>query len=225
MQAILFDIDGTLLSSLGAGKDAMYGAIKEVYGKELPKDSVPFAGNTDRSILSSLIKSCGAEPTEEAFQAVRTVYLKHLPETLQRQCPGVLPGIKESLVRLKADERFSLGLLTGNMEAGSDLKLKRFEIHQYFDFGGWGDHHYERDQVAGMARDNTFAFLKREIPADSLWVIGDTPKDIQCARAIGAKAVGVATGPYSFEELEAEKPDLCLHDFARAEAFWSAINI
>jgi phosphoglycolate phosphatase len=109
-----------------------------------------------------------------------------------------------------------VGLLTGNTPEGARLKLEHFGIAHHFPFGGYGEHHPERDGVARDALAAAQAHVQRTIPTERVWVIGDTPLDIRCARHIGAKAVAVATGQHPREELAAETPDLLLDDLGQA---------
>ncbi len=214
MPVILFDIDGTLVSSGGAGKAAMEQALTTVFG--VPPDSrgVPYSGRTDRAIGRDLLRLHDIEATPERWQRFLAAYLNHLPESLARHQGRILPGIAALLERLRELDHVVLGLLTGNVRAGARIKLGHFDLFQHFAFGGFGDDHYERDDVAREALAAVHRHLNGAVNLTELWVIGDTPLDVSCARSIGARAVAVTTGWHAREELEASKPDLLLTDLA-----------
>jgi phosphoglycolate phosphatase-like HAD superfamily hydrolase len=113
----------------------------------------------------------------------------------------------------------TVGLLTGNIREGARAKLTHYDLWRQFVFGGFGDEHYERDEVARVALAAVHAHLNGSVSPDRVWVIGDTPLDVRCARAIGAKAVAVATGWHTFQQLEMTSPDLLIRDFSDAEPF------
>jgi phosphoglycolate phosphatase-like HAD superfamily hydrolase len=126
----------------------------------------------------------------------------------------VLPGIEAFLNTLAGRDDVAVGLLTGNLRAGARLKLGHYGLFDHFAFGGFGDHHWERDDVAREALAAVQAHLNGRARTERIWVIGDTPLDVQCARAIGANVAAVATGWHSREELAAAKPDLLLTDLS-----------
>ncbi len=126
----------------------------------------------------------------------------------------VLPGVRELLDRLQASSETILGLLTGNVREGAECKLTHFELWHYFPFGAFADGIHERDDVARSALVELAKHLNRTIHPDDIWVIGDTPFDVKCARAIGAKAVAVATGWHSLEELQATGAEYVLPDLS-----------
>lgn len=214
MYVCLFDIDGTLVSSGGAGKAAMDAALLSAFGVRHGTDGVPFSGRTDRSILRDLLRKNGIEETDANRERFLAEYLKHLPDTLASHPGKVLPGIAVLLEQLQRHGQVVLGLLTGNIQHGARIKLGHFGLFEHFAFGGFGDLHHERDDVAREA----FTLVERHLAAppiaDRLWVIGDTPLDIRCARAIGAQVVAVATGVHGLDELAASQPDLLLADFS-----------
>lgn len=211
MITCLFDIDGTLLASGGAGKAAVEAALCEDFGVEL-RVQVPYSGRTDRAIIRDLFHHHGIRETAESLQKLRTGYLRRLPESLRHHHGRVLPGIVALLQHLKQCPGVALGLLTGNVRAGAQAKLGHFGLYDYFTFGGFGDEHFERDEVAREALRAVHQCVGTHCRPEQIWVIGDTPLDVQCARAIGARAVAVATGFHPYEELAACRPDLLLHD-------------
>jgi phosphoglycolate phosphatase-like HAD superfamily hydrolase len=224
MHICLFDIDGTLLNTGGAGQAAMEAALRSEFGITWPAAGIPMAGRTDRAIMVDLLKHFGLSADAETWNAARAGYLHHLPRTLDDRAGSVLPGIVELLEALSARDDVSLGLLTGNFRDGARLKLEYYALHHHFEFGGYGDEHLHRDDVARQALDTANSHHNGPVELNRVWVIGDTPADIACARAIGANAVAVGTGLYPLEDLEAEKPDHLLADFADPEPLWSLLQ-
>lgn len=214
MFVCLFDIDGTLVSSGGAGKAAMEAALLSAFGVRHGTEGVPFSGRTDRAILRELFAKNGLEETPANRERFLTEYLQHLPATLTTHPGRVLPGIAALLEQLQRHGAVLLGLLTGNIQHGARIKLGHFGLIDHFALGGFGDLHHERDDVAREALGLVERHLRQPARAERLWVIGDTPLDIRCARAIGAQVVAVATGVHGLDELAASEPDLLLADFA-----------
>lgn len=214
MHICLFDIDGTLLSSGGAGKAAMEAALASEFGVAHGTDGVPFAGRTDRAIAHELFRRQGIEASPENWQRFLRAYLRHLPGCLASHDGHVLPGIAALLESLARRDDVLVGLLTGNVRDGAGVKLRHYGLFQHFAFGGFGDRHMERDDVAREVLEVVRGRLNGTVDPQQIWVIGDTPLDIRCARCIGARAVAVATGWHSLELLAAEKPDLLLANFS-----------
>jgi phosphoglycolate phosphatase-like HAD superfamily hydrolase len=214
MFACLFDIDGTLLSSGGAGKHAMYAAIASEFGVEQLNDGVPFAGRTDRAIGRDLFLKHGLHDSAENWLRFVRAYLRHLPQALHSRPGSVLPGVRSLLDQLRGRTNVLTGLLTGNLCDGARAKLSHYEIASYFAFGGFGDEHLDRCDVAREAVKAIASHYDQPVAADRVWVIGDTPLDIQCARAIGARVLAVCTGFHNASELAAERPDLLLTDLS-----------
>jgi phosphoglycolate phosphatase len=217
MHVLLFDIDGTLIRSGGAGKAAMEDALRDEFGVAEVLDRVPYSGRTDPSIARDLLAVHGLEPSPANVLRLRAAYLKHLPGALKRIAGVVLPGVRELLDRLRASKSVAVGLLTGNVRDGARVKLSHYGLWDYFPFGGFADEFHDRDDVARGALVEVARHLRREIHPERIWVIGDTPLDVKCARAIGAKAVAVATGWHSLDELTASRADLVLPDLGRHE--------
>jgi phosphoglycolate phosphatase-like HAD superfamily hydrolase len=214
MHVLLFDIDGTLLNSGGAGKAALEGALIEDFGLEGLRGHVPYSGRTDRAIVRDLMRLHAIEETPANVSRLLDGYLRRLPDCLCRHQGRVLPGIAALLEQLGRRERLAVGLLTGNIRAGARAKLGHFGLYEHFAFGGFGDHHWERDDVAREALAETTRHLNGQVHNDRVWVIGDTPLDVQCARAIGARVAAVATGWHPRAELAAARPDLLLDDLS-----------
>ncbi len=223
MPIILFDIDGTLVRTGGAGKAAMEGALVAAFGVAELRDGVPYSGRTDVAIGRDLLRVHGIDPTPANQQALRDAYLAHLPGSLQAKGGTVCPGVPELLAALAGKPGVMLGLLTGNVRTGARTKLAHFGLWNFFTCGGFGDDHFDRDDVARSALASARETLGSDVNPADVWVIGDTPLDVSCARAIGANAVAVATGWHPMEELAGHKPDLIfadLSDHSRLLAVW-----
>lgn len=214
MHICLFDIDGTLLSSGGAGKAAMEEALPSAFGVNVMRHQVPFSGRTDRAIARDLFRAHGVEDSQENWQQFLGAYLQLLPDCLSRHNGRVLPGIAALLEHLAGRTGAVVGLLTGNVRDGARLKLAHYGLYEHFAFGGFGDHHLERNDVAREALAAARNHVTGTIDLDRFWIIGDTPLDVRCARAIGARVAAVATGWHSTAELALEQPDLVLADLS-----------
>jgi phosphoglycolate phosphatase-like HAD superfamily hydrolase len=214
MYVCLFDIDGTLLSSGGAGKAAMEAALAAEFGLPAVSDGVPFAGRTDRAIARDLFRMHGIEESTATWRRFLASYLRLLPSCLAAHKGQVLPGIAALLDCLRQHGKIAVGLLTGNVRDGASLKLGHYGLDHHFAFGGYGDHYFSREEVAREALAAVRKHLQSHVASEQIWVIGDTPLDVRCARSIGARAVGVATGWHSPDVLAAEQPDLLLTDFS-----------
>jgi phosphoglycolate phosphatase len=212
MHICLFDIDGTLIASGGAGKKALEVALAEEFGIPHILDRLQLSGRTDRAIIADLFRLHLLDDTPENHERLRDAYLRHLPSHLH--LGRVLPGIAELLTQLAERPDVAIGLLTGNVRAGAKVKLGFFGLYDYFAFGGYGDHHLDRDDVAREALAEARRQFNGAVQPERIWVIGDTPLDIRCARSIGARAVAVATGWHSLTELAEHRPDLLLADLS-----------
>ncbi len=212
-KVIFFDIDGTLLNTGGAGQLAMERALVHDFRINFPFEGVLTAGRTDRGITDEIFDRYEVENTLENRERFREAYLSHLPNTLAAAPGLLLPGVVELLKELETDESVVLSILTGNYLKGAEIKLRHFTLSEFFVSGGFGDHHADRNDVARLAMGAIKKHLDREVDATDTMVIGDTPADITCARAIGATAVAVATGKFSVEELSAHNPDHLFPDF------------
>lgn len=214
MKVCLFDIDGTLIASGGAGKVALERGLSEEFGGERIIDNLSLSGRTDRAICLDLLRLHGIEANEENLWRLLRAYLRNLPACLDTLQGKVLPGIHELLRQLTTREDVLVGLLTGNIREGAGVKLGHFDLAGYFRLGGFGDLHLDRDDVAREAFAEVRRQLDREVHPETVWVIGDTPLDIRCARAIGARVVAVATGWHTPDELAAHSPDLLMNDLS-----------
>lgn len=213
MRVILFDIDGTLIHTGGAGGTALFAAFRQLFAVENPVE-VPFSGRTDRGICAQLFQAHGIQHTPENWSRLRAGYLEHLAVHLPQRKGRVLAGVADVLRGLQARDDLALGLLTGNMREGARLKLAFYGLHEHFAFGGYGDDHHDRDSVAREAWQAAQQYLNGRSESARVWVVGDTPLDVQCARAIGASVLAVATGSHPSDELQAARPDVLLPDLS-----------
>jgi phosphoglycolate phosphatase-like HAD superfamily hydrolase len=201
---VLFDVDGTLIQTGRAGVRGMNAAFARLHGRERALDSVPIAGRTDRAIVADVMRAIGIEPTENRVVELRDGYLDDLRREIGRpvaEPSGVLPGVVALLDALAALPDVHVGLLTGNFEGGAGIKLGHFDLWRRFAFGAFGDAHADRRDLVPVARAGASRAGCPEVPPDRIWIIGDTPLDVDCARAHRARAVGVATGPFGPADL------------------------
>ena len=223
MFVCLFDIDGTLLASGGAGKAALEAAFSEEFGITLHAQ-VPYSGRTDRAIGRDLLRKHNVDDTPENWLKLQAGYLARLPDCLARYNGRVLPGIVQLLEVLRKRHDVAVGLLTGNIRAGARAKLGHYQLYEHFTFGGFGDLHFDRDDVAREALAEAMSHVGPTLLMERIWVIGDTPLDIRCARAIGAKVAAVATGGHTHDELFSCGPDLVFRDLSDPASLLDQLN-
>lgn len=219
MKILLFDIDGTLIHSGGSGKHAMEVAFEEIWGIPRNLENVLLAGQTDPKILQDAFQLHGIQWDDAKIAQFQQRYFGHLAEDMQRPRPKrrMMPGFPQLLEELKKMPDIHLGLLTGNWIRGAELKLEYFDLWKYFEFGAFADDEMDRNKLVPHALRRAEEKFGIRPQRDRVYVIGDTPRDIQCARPHGATAVAVATGDYSLAELRAERPDFLFTDFGDVE--------
>lgn len=209
MKLVLFDIDGTLLWSDGAGRRAMTAALTEVFGGAGPTD-YRYDGKTDLQIVRDLMRAAGHSDTviDERMAVLIERYLIGLEaELAEGMHTHVFEGVPELLDALEARDDVVLGLLTGNLHAGAALKLRSAGIDiARFRVGAFGSDHHHRPELPAVAQRRARDVLGLDIPGSQVVVIGDTPDDIACARPIGARVIAVATGRFTVEELTRHAP-------------------
>ena len=222
-KVIFFDIDGTLLSTGGAGQTAMERALVQEFNIDFPFEGVLTAGRTDRGITDEIFDRYGFENTQQNRDRFRKAYLSQLPQSLADSPGLLLPNVIDLLETLANEQHITLSLLTGNYADGAWIKLRHYQLDRFFEFGGFGDHNANRNDVARSAINIASQALNRNINGTDAMVVGDTPADIKCARAIGASVVAVATGVYSTDELKPESPDHLCEDFRDTQSVVSKI--
>ena len=207
---LLFDIDGTLVDTGGKGMAALRKTAVEVFGGHGPP--LDLAGSTDLGILEDLYVHFKVDATDEQTHRFFEAYHRHLEAGLESNPSEgrVLDGVIELLERLARTENARLGLLTGNTSLGAEIKLRHYGLSHHFTFGAYGSDRADRNLLGRIALERAFAMTGHAFHADRTLVIGDTPKDIACAHAIGAKCLAVATGKFSAVQLEGAGADWVL---------------
>ena len=220
---LLFDIDGTLLLTGRAGEYALRLAFKERFGVDDDLSAISFAGSTDGAIARQMFAAHDIPPTPENIADLFDGYVHHLARELPRREGRVLPGIIELLEALHRREDCVLGLLTGNIEKGAELKLSHYGVWDFFEFGAFADDHVDRNKLGPVAHSRAVEKHGISFEAEDVLVIGDTPRDIDCARAAGFVAVAIATGSYAKDELAAHKPDFLFEDLSNTRGVMEAL--
>ena len=217
MNIVFWDIDGTLIRSGGAGKFAMESALRSAFGVRDIFDTVAYSGRTDVAIVFDLLAAHGLPTTADNQILLRDTYLSELPDFLRTSAGEILPGIPALLEHLGGRPDVVQGLLTGNVRRGAQVKLGHFGLWDHFGPGGFGDRQTDRSEVAREALAAVEAHLGRPPDPSNIWVVGDTPHDVSCGRAIGANVLAVATGWHTLAELEACGADATLEDLSDVE--------
>jgi phosphoglycolate phosphatase len=210
----LFDIDGTLIHSGGAGIHALKVALKERFGIQDDLADIEIAGMTDSGIVISILKKHQLPASNENVTAFLDSYVHFLSLELPRRKGKLLPGVLQLLEKLKTRKHLVLALLTGNISRGARLKLEHYGVWHFFEFGAFADDHHDRNQLGSFARARARERHGREFSANEIDVIGDTPRDIACGKAIGARTIAVATGTWTREQLAEHHPDFLIDDLS-----------
>ena len=221
---IFFDVDGTLILTDGAGKRALAKAIKNKFGLGSSTADINFAGRTDLSICKELHELNRVPFVESEFEKFMGLYLSELEVELKKANGSILPGVERLLNRLLNDDRYYLGLITGNIKKGAFSKLSSHGIDNFFSFGGFGDFQELREDIAREGKRDAENLYKKEILPEQMLVIGDTPHDVTCSRAIGAKCLAVCTGYASRASIEAENPDWILENLEHTDQVLSLLD-
>jgi phosphoglycolate phosphatase len=221
---LLWDIDGTLVYMDRAGERALLVAIRDLYGRDLG-DHLPvkLQGRTDTSICRDLLAYLGVPTTAEEEKRFQRAYLSHMPATMPAGKARVLAGIREALDAVQAHPEIHQALLTGNLKEGARLKLSYLGLWDYFEFGAFADDSHIRDELGPFALVRAEESLGIKFPPERVYIIGDTPHDIACGKAIGAKTIAVATGAFSVEQLSALNPTHTFADLSDTQALLKVI--
>ncbi len=235
---VLFDIDGTLVLTGGAGIRAMNRACEELVGHPHALEGIPVAGRTDRIILSDVVTRAGHSLDDGLLEQLRDRYIANLRVEIEQ--PGrlqsfeslgarggvkaVMPGVRELLDVLERRNDVFLGLLTGNFEAGAKIKLEHFDLWRYFPCGAFGDDSADRNDLVPFAVQRARRCGLPAIDAGHILVVGDTPHDIACARAAGAMPIGVATGGFSAAQLRDSGADIVFDTLSDPAEFMKLID-
>ncbi len=216
MKILLFDIDGTLMFSGGAGLRAMNRAFANLYGIEEKFNGMNLAGRTDTSIFRDAAEECGFPYDDQVLDEFKTEYFSILPKELDHpEChKRLMPGVGELLAALHGKPDIYLGLLTGNWQKSGYLKLATFSLDRYFTFGAFSDDSEIRPDLLPYAVRRFQQHHDLKPKPQELFIIGDTPSDIQCAKPHGAVSVAVAAAHYKEKDLLPFQPDFILPDFS-----------
>jgi phosphoglycolate phosphatase-like HAD superfamily hydrolase len=219
IRLVLFDVDGTLIHTGGVGVKAFARAFASEFGIQDGTGRLKFGGRTDFSLVREVFTHEGVEPSPGNFERFFAAYLACLRKMIVGCKGGACRGVLEFQEALAARPQPPLlGLLTGNIKQGAQIKLERFNLWQKFPFGGFADDHEERDQIAAIALERGSQRFGRPLRGEEVLVIGDTPLDIRCGRSIGAKVLAVASGGASLEELRSHRPDWAAADLSQISA-------
>ncbi|MSU69950.1 MAG: HAD family hydrolase [Opitutaceae bacterium] len=221
---LLWDIDGTLINSGGAGMRALRAALPKVFGVSGSLDGIEFAGRTDRWIMRRIFAKFGVPATEENFTRYAEGYVAALPLELANPAARVLPGVQALLDAAATRKNLTLGLLTGNIRRGAEAKLGFHGLWTYFAFGAFADDSELRNELGPHAVRRAREHAGQEFLPGRIWVIGDTPYDIDCGRSIGANTLAVTTGHFTAEQLSAHQPTALLADLGDAAAFFHLLG-
>ena len=216
---VLFDIDGTLIHTSGAGEKAFARVFANFFGVSDGTEKLKFAGRTDPAILREFFVHNAIEPSPENFEQFFEAYVFMLDHMLQTLPGAVHPGVWNWLHELRSlPHQPIVGLLTGNIRLGAEIKLRRFHIWEQFETGAFADDSNERNEIAAIAKQRGEALRGRALRGDEVLVIGDTPLDIACARYIGARVLAVGTGMYRPQDLLPLQPDWAVANLEKVGA-------
>ncbi|MCB1241128.1 MAG: HAD family hydrolase [Verrucomicrobiales bacterium] len=227
MKLLLWDIDGTLLDTGGAGMKALREGWQEAFPEVSAITAFPpldLAGSTDAGLARLLFDHYQLPWSDQGFARLLETYHLRLEVGLRSQPGRVLPGVADLLARLGGSGHFAQGLLTGNTRTGAATKTRRHGLDGHFAFGAFGDDHHDRNALGPIAIGRAEQITGHRFEAHRVYVIGDTPRDIACARACGAVAIAVATGRHTRGELEACFPDWLFDDLSDGAAFIAALH-
>ena len=224
---ILFDIDGTLVLTGGAGGRAMARAFEEVFGLQHGMASISMAGRTDAWIVAQMAASHGLTCTADIFERFHDAYIGHLMEEIHKPGPqkGILPGVRRVLEALATHSAAHLALLTGNFERGAQIKLEYFDLWRYFAAGAFGDRTDDRNSLLATALARVAAAGGPAITPAETVIVGDTPLDVAVAIAGGARSLAVATGSYDVAALRASGADVVVEDLQDVGAVLEGLGL
>ena len=219
VRLVLFDIDGTLVHTGHAGTRAFAKTFATEFNLHHGSEKMKFAGRTDVSLVREFFKIHGLDEAPGHFRQFFDRYVFWLDHILAHSTGHACPGIFEFIRDLQAlPQPPALGLLTGNIQLGAEIKLRKFGLWDFFQFGGFADDHEDRNHIAVAALERGRRVLDQNLQPQEIIVIGDTPFDVRCGKFIGAKTLAVATGGAKLEELKPCAADWTVEDLTRISA-------
>ena len=219
VRLVLFDVDGTLVHTGRAGSRAFGKTLAAVFGAPESVEQISFGGRTDPSLVRELFGLNGILATPENFRRFFESYVFWLDHLVTDANGEICPGVEEFIRELQVlPEPPMLGLLTGNIRLGAEIKLRRYGLWELFETGGFADDSEDRNHIAAAAFERGRRVLDKNLRPDEILVVGDTPHDVRCGKYIGAKVLAVATGRTPLEELKNHKPDWAVEDLMRISA-------
>jgi phosphoglycolate phosphatase len=225
LRLILFDIDGTLITTNGVARRTFIDTLEAVFGRtDFPRDH-DFAGKTDQQIYYEIMAGSGitSDIIELKKETVYGEFVRRLEGLLTPDNVRALPGVPSLLEALAAEQAATLALLTGNLLRGAQLKLTPPRLLHYFGFGAFGNDAVHRYQLPAIALDRAYKRTGYSFHAKEIVVIGDTPNDIGCGRHLNVRTLAVATGKHAADDLIAEHPDFLFRDLSDTDAVLRAI--
>ncbi len=224
MKLVLFDIDGTLIDSGGAGSRALDLAFEEVFSVKSAFLTVSMAGKTDTQILKEGMTLHGIRNTNGLIPSFFSTYIRFLRENVGNGKGHIKPGIRAALDALASRGEHILGLLTGNIREGARIKLEAYDLYSYFSLGAFGDDAEDRNKLLPVALGKLYEAHSLLVKFEDCVVIGDTPRDVECAKPYGALTVAVATGPYTSAALRDAGADVVFEDLSHTEDLISVLG-
>jgi phosphoglycolate phosphatase-like HAD superfamily hydrolase len=221
---LLWDIDGTILHTGKAGETALGRAMEKLHGVNRGLQGLEIAGRTDKWIVEQLLARDGKPNGTAEVAHFLDVYVELLAEELPRRNGGLHPGVLGILEEAHKRPELVQALLTGNIEKGARLKLTRYGVNHFFEFGAFADDSALRNELGPHAKRRAKEHHGEEFDPERIFVIGDTPHDIACARAIGAKAIAVATGAFTEKQLKDSGADAVFTDLAHPKSFFQLLD-
>jgi phosphoglycolate phosphatase len=217
---VVFDVDSTLIDSGQAGRRAWNRVFRAEFAIRDAFQNIRMDGKTDIQILKEGLSAHQLQPEQILIRSITSRYLEILESEIQNPGAHVLAGVSELLEQLTADGKFGVGLLTGNLEAGARIKLSPFGLDRYFNVGAFGSDHEDRTKLLPIVVKKFIQKTGSHIGFGDCVVVGDTPRDVACAKPYGAQAIAVATGIYTVEDLLKAGADHVLKDLREAPAIF-----
>jgi phosphoglycolate phosphatase len=224
MKLILWDIDGTILCGGNAGEKAFESAMKRCFQVDASIHKLDYAGRTDAHIARMFLEHFSLPVTPENLHQVLEAYLEELAVEFPVAPAKTHPGVLEIIEKMKHRSDLVQGLLTGNLERGAKIKLGRFNAWHYFEFGAFADDSAIRNELGPFALRRASERHQRDFAPENVYIIGDTPHDIACAKVIGAKSIVVATGRFTLADLLKHEPSYALPDLSDHDALFACLN-